>query len=262
MIKNCPICSSKRDVYFKATIINKYEVSYLYCNNCGLLQTEYPYWLEEAYSSAIADADTGLVARNIAISKRLACIIFFFFDPQGRYLDVAGGYGMLTRLMRDIGFDFYWSDLYCENILAKGFEASTTTNEFCAITAFEVLEHIYNPIEFIQKSIKDAGTSTIIFSTDLFEGNPPKPENWWYYAFNTGQHISFYQARTIQFIADKLSMFFYSYKTIHILTYKQINHHILLRIMAGRLGNIGYEYVRKRMNSKILTDHKNLLRNL
>ena len=94
--------------------------------------------VEEAYSNAIADADTGLVARNISISKRLACILFAFNDKQAKYLDIGGGYGLLTRLMRDIGFDFYWSDPYCENILAKGFESSNN-NPISAITAFEVL---------------------------------------------------------------------------------------------------------------------------
>ncbi len=223
MDHTCPICYSQREKYFQSTVLYKYKVDYYYCNNCGFLQSEYPYWLQESYHSAIADADTGLVARNIAISKKLACILYLFFDKQGKYLDVAGGYGMLTRLMRDIGFDFYWSDLYCENILAKGFEAFTTTNTFSAVTAFEVLEHIYDPIEFIQKSMIDAGTSTIIFSTELFQGNPPNPESWWYYSFDTGQHISFYQAKTLQFVASKLSLFFYSYRNFHLRIHKKKN---------------------------------------
>lgn len=260
MIKNCPVCSSKRDICFKATVLKKHEISYLYCNNCGFLQTEEPYWLEEAYNSAIADADTGLVARNIAISKKLACILYSFFDKNGKYLDMAGGYGMLTRLMRDIGFDFYWSDLYCENILAKGFEASITTNQFCAITAFEVLEHVYEPIEFIQKSMKDAGTSTIIFSTDLFYGEPPKPESWWYYAFDTGQHISFYQAKTLEFISNKLSLYFYSHRNIHMFTTQPIIQKNLWKIMAGRLANIYYELIRRNMKSKTFKDYHFLIK--
>ncbi|MBW4561960.1 MAG: class I SAM-dependent methyltransferase [Mojavia pulchra JT2-VF2] len=258
MSKDCPICSCTRDIYFKETILNKYDITYLYCNNCGLLQTEQPYWLEEAYNSAIADVDTGLVARNIAISKKLACILFFFFDKQGKYLDIAGGYGMLTRLMRDIGFDFYWSDLYCENILAKGFEASATTNIFSAITAFEVLEHIYNPIEFIDKSLKDSGTSTIIFSTDLFQGSPPSPQSWWYYSFGTGQHISFYQAKTLKLIADQLSLFFYSYNNFHIMTNRQIKYPFVLEKMSGNFANICCKYVKREMRSKTVTDYNDL----
>jgi hypothetical protein len=263
MIKNCPICSFKREVCFQATVLNKHEISYLYCNNCGFLQTEQPYWLEEAYNSAIADADTGLVARNIAISKKLACTLYSFFDKNGKYLDMAGGYGMLTRLMRDIGFDFYWSDLYCENILAKGFElaGNNSNNSFSAITAFEVLEHIHNPIEFIKKSMDDAGTSTIIFSTELFQGNPPSSE-WWYYSFETGKHISFYQGKTLQFIADELSLLYYSYKNFHIITDKRINQLTLLIIMTKGFSTILYKFIQRKIKSKTLTDHHKIINQL
>ena len=47
---------------------------------------------------------------------------YIFFNKNVAYLDVDGGYGMLTRLMRDYGFHFYWTDPYCQNILARGFE--------------------------------------------------------------------------------------------------------------------------------------------
>lgn len=256
MIENCPICLSERDICFKSTVLNKYSVNYLYCNNCGFLQTEQPHWLEEAYSSAIADADTGLVARNIAISKKLACIIFFLFGKEGKYLDVAGGYGMLTRLMRDIGFDFYWSDLYCTNILARGFELSANEKYLNTITAFEVLEHVYNPIEFIHNSLNEFNTSTIIFSTELFQGNPPNPDNWWYYTLETGQHISFYQLRTLQFIADKLSLNLYSNKNIHMFTDKYKPKKIIWELMTSRFSNVLYKYVKKQMKSKTFSDHK------
>ncbi len=173
----CLICNSSTNRIFYAKVLNKYRIQYFYCSNCGFLHAETPYWLDEAYKSPIADADTGLVSRNIAISKKLACILYFIFDKKGKYLDVGGGYGMLARLMRDIGFDFYWSDIYYENLLAKGFESDTTSPPFTAITCFEVLEHVINPIEFINASSKEAGTSTIIFSTELFEGSPPRPED-------------------------------------------------------------------------------------
>jgi hypothetical protein len=257
IISECPICNSNRKISFKHKILNKYEVNYLSCEKCGLLQTEQPYWLDEAYDNAIADSDTGLVARNISISKKLACVLFSFFEQQGKYLDVGGGYGLLTRLMRDIGFDFYWSDPYCENILAKGFESSNANNPFSAITAFELLEHIHNPLEFIKKSLDDAGTSTIIFSTELFRGNLPSLD-WRYYSFETGQHISFYQERTLQFVADKLSLSFYSCKNFHIITDKRINRLILI-IMISRFSSILYKFFSRKIKSKTLTDNNSIL---
>ena len=71
----CPICQSCREKIFRAKLLQKYEVDYFFCQNCGFLQTEKPYWLEESYQSAIASTDTGLVARNITISKKLTCIL-------------------------------------------------------------------------------------------------------------------------------------------------------------------------------------------
>ncbi|MDM9385348.1 hypothetical protein QUB80_32355 [Chlorogloeopsis sp. ULAP01] len=41
-------------------------MTYYFCEESGLLKTEKPYWLDEAYQEAIADTDTGLVRRNIS----------------------------------------------------------------------------------------------------------------------------------------------------------------------------------------------------
>jgi hypothetical protein len=48
--------------------------------------------------------------RNINLSKMVATILLLFFDFRRKFLDYAGGYGVFVRLMRDIGFDFYWYD--------------------------------------------------------------------------------------------------------------------------------------------------------
>ncbi|MCK5849663.1 MAG: class I SAM-dependent methyltransferase [Kiritimatiellae bacterium] len=253
----CPLCGNTRSICFQAEILKKYQVDYLYCDNCGLLQTEQPYWLKEAYNNVVANTDTGLVSRNITISKKLATMLFFLIDKDGKYADIAGGYGLLTRLMRCIGFDFYWSDLFCENIFAKGFEVSTTKRPFSAITAFEVLEHIHDPVEFIQQSLAEAETSTIIFSTDLFRNHPPESDAWRYYSLNTGQHISFFQRKSIDFLGKRLSLRAYSFGNMHMLTDKHINHYAF-RIMAGRLSYLIYEYVSLRMNTRNFTDHDEL----
>jgi len=121
-------------------------------------------------------------------------------DVDGnRYLDFAGGYGVLTRLMRDRGFDFYWQDPYCKNVFARGFEWENIKGETSSggVTAFEVLEHVPDPLGFVRSALEQARTSNLIFSTLLYEGEPPAPEKWWYYALETGQHISFFRRDTL-----------------------------------------------------------------
>src|SRR5215831_8216569 len=81
----CPICSGSRRELFQAKLLKKYEVHYFLCGTCGLIQTEQPYWLDEAYSSAIADADTGLVSRNLEIAEKLAGLLYFCLDPNAQY---------------------------------------------------------------------------------------------------------------------------------------------------------------------------------
>lgn len=253
----CPLCQSDRENVFNAVLLKKHVIDYWYCDECGLLQTEEPFWLEEAYADVIATADTGLVARNLAISRKLSMLLYWSFDRRGNYVDSGGGYGMLTRLMRDIGFSFFWYDDYCKNLLARGFEANKVAGDVAAVTAFEVLEHVTDPLAFVARCLEENSSSTIILSTELFHGKPPDPEDWWYYTPDTGQHVSFYQRRTLELLARKLSLNLYSHRDIHILTDKKINKW-LFRLAMSKAAWIGYAWARLRMDSLTDQDHQDI----
>ena len=189
---------------FFAKILNKYNIKYYYCDYCGFLQTEEPHWLKEAYSNPISIIDTGVMARNIGMSKITAVVLYFLFNKYGKFLDFAGGYGFLTRLMRDIGFDFYWNDPHSTNLLARGFEATSKNYKYKLVTAFEVFEHFAEPIKEIESILQFS--DNILFSTELLPSTLPKPGEWWYYALEGGQHISLYSYKTLKYIARKYNM--------------------------------------------------------
>lgn len=217
---NCIICNSELKPIFKTKVLNKYDVQYFVCPVCGLIQTEKPYWIEEAYKSSINDTDLGLLQRNLSLIKISKKIISFAFNKRGKFLDFAAGYGLFVRLMRDYGYDFYWQDLYTENIFAKGFEYKDEKIDL--ITTFESFEHFVNPICEIEKLFKIS--KNILFSTELYPEPIPNPDKWWYYASFHGQHIVFYSKKTFKFIANKYGVNYYTNgKNIHLLTEKKIS---------------------------------------
>ncbi|MFM6453388.1 MAG: methyltransferase domain-containing protein, partial [Planktothrix sp.] len=112
----CKVCDSQSNYFATAQILNKYDINYFQCLNCGFVQTEEPYWLEEAYSNAIAMSDVGLVFRNLMFSDLTSTLIFNFFDHNSKFLDYGAGYGLFVRLMRDKGFNFYGFDKFCKNL--------------------------------------------------------------------------------------------------------------------------------------------------
>jgi len=239
----CPVCGARRAHAFTHLILGRHQVDFVTCPRCGLLQTEEPHWLAEAYSDPIAASDVGLVQRNHQLAETTACLLHRSL-PAGPYLDAGAGYGLFVRSMRDLGFDFRWSDPYTENLFARGFEDGPGAGPYAAVTAFEVLEHVHDPAAWVRETLERAGASTLVFSQVLFDGPPPGP-NWWYYVFHTGQHVSFYRPSTLDAIAAPLGLRRYSSGDLHVLTDRRLPRGAL-RVARSRLRVPGAMLVRAR----------------
>jgi hypothetical protein len=193
----CKVCGQQSGEVFRAQVLKKYDVAYYRCPGCGFMQTEEPYWLDESYSSAISDLDLGPVNRAITGAQIVESIILAGFDPDGRFIDWGGGYGVFTRLMRDKGYDFFWQDRYCQNLFAKHFVADDDTYEL--MTSFEVFEHLVQPMADIEKML--ARSTNVLFTTQLPPARLTSAAEWWYLSPEHGQHVSIYSVESLQVIA-------------------------------------------------------------
>lgn len=243
--KICPISGDPMAIHCTGRILGKYDVPYYYCASCGLLQTEEPYWLDEAYESAISSLDTGIVYRNLINQSRLEPILYRLFGNNGRFLDVGGGYGLLTRLLRDRGFNCYSYDKYCKNLFAGAFEPEPHFKADCLLS-FEVFEHIVDPLGFLARAFTEYSCRSILFSTTTFEGAPPAPD-WNYYAPESGQHITFYQERSLAALAGKLGCrYVHMGSDLHWISEKELTKWDRLWLLNHRCAKFYGKRVRKK----------------
>ena len=90
-MKKCQICNANMNFFDTATILKKYKVNYWRCQNCGFIETDTPYWLDESYSDAINDADVGLAKRNYMVAEKTAAILKICLPNSKTHLDFGGG---------------------------------------------------------------------------------------------------------------------------------------------------------------------------
>jgi hypothetical protein len=192
----CRLCGTGTTLLFSKTVLGRHEARYHQCAACGLVQTQEPTWLEDAYAEVISAADTGAIARNQHACRVLTVFLNLAGAQRTPCLDWAGGHGVLTRMMRDNGFQFFWEDRYAKNLFAVGFDWRTDLGAPFAVTAFEVLEHLVHPLETM-RAIASLNPRHIITSTQLYGGSAPDP-GWRYLAPETGQHIAFYRRDTLE----------------------------------------------------------------
>ena len=165
-------------------------------NECGSLQTEQPYWLEQAYSSNLSNLDTGAAQRNLHNWMRVYFVAKIFKLKNA--IDFGGGDGLLCRLLKDYGLNCYIQDMYANPTYAQGFtEPDFKTPDL--VVAFEVLEHFTNPCEEL-KALFCADAKVIFISTGIYKNESP---DWWYLAPESGQHIFFYTEQALQYLANK-----------------------------------------------------------
>lgn len=219
----CRICSAKTDIFDNTIIMGKYEATFSQCQECGFIQADNPYWLDESYAEPVSLSDVGMVRRTFLLAQVAIAVISVLLSRNGRYVDYGGGYGLFTRLMRDRGFDFSCFDKYCKNIFAPEFSVSENGEGMCEmVTAFEVMEHLADPLTEFSKML--SFSHNVLVTTELVPSNTPKLNDWWYYGVEHGQHISFYTINSLRILAARHHLFLATNgRNIHFFSKKNVN---------------------------------------
>jgi hypothetical protein len=241
----CNACGADSAAFGTARVLKSHDVTYFQCTSCRFVQTEEPYWLAQAYTTALVAADVGAVERNFELAAITQTVIQHFFRAEATFLDYGAGYGLFVRLMRDRGFDFRWHDRYAENLLSRGFEAAPNENAFELVTAFEVLEHLVDPLVEIEAMLSRSSGS-LLCSTQLLPPTNPRPGEWWYYAPSAGQHVSLYSMESLRRIAARLGSTVVSNgASLHLFTRRGVSQ-TTFRVVTRRVMSVVLNRLRKR----------------
>ncbi|MBU1566596.1 MAG: class I SAM-dependent methyltransferase [Proteobacteria bacterium] len=230
------------------------QIDYFECLSCGYVQTEAPHWLDRAYREAINDSDTGLMMRNQRNARIVLGTMFMLNILEGVAVDCAGGYGILVRMLRDYGINALWSDPYCKNLVACGFEHESGSADL--VTAFEAFEHFKQPSIELDRLLEIS--PNVLFSTNIIPEPTPKTDEWWYYGKEHGQHIGFFKFRTLQYLAQERGLNLLSNgSSHHLFTSKNINNNLWNLMM--RFNKIVPRLLSRKLTSKTWQDHVHIV---
>lgn len=229
----CRVCEGTSHCFADELVMGRHRVRYYRCASCGFVQTEEPFWLEAAYGEAITAGDVGLVRRNLRIATVTRLLLTLLFDPAKKFIDYGGGYGLFVRLMRDAGYDFRRFDPHCDNIFARGFDATLSDAPFELLTAFEVFEHLPDPVAATADMLRFS--DSIFFTTEL-SAAAACPAECGYYGLEHGQHVSFFTLGSLRVLAERHGLRLYSDGRFrHLLTPRRLPRPLFVAASTHRL---------------------------
>jgi 2-polyprenyl-3-methyl-5-hydroxy-6-metoxy-1,4-benzoquinol methylase len=154
-------------------------------------------------------------------------------------------------MLRDRGLDFRWSDQHADNIFARGFEDDG--GSYSWVTLIEVFEHLLSPLEFFRAIVDKHQPEALFFTTEVKTVRVP-PQHWWYWGFETGQHVGFASQRSLEIIAQRIGYDLVSIGGHHLLS-RNSHHTRAFRAACSRLRAPLAALGRRMMRSRTMADH-------
>ena len=196
----CRLCGAEAGLHFVRHHHDRDRIRYYLCSGCGSLQTEEPFWLDDAYAQTDEPNLDTFAEERVLLNRAVVFMLFALcgLDMQGdKLVDWGGGTGLLVRLLRDAGIDAYHYDRYERNHYASGFGFHAEAS-YRFVTSFEVWEHYAHPARELQQ-VFALNPDFLLVSTSLFEGHGP---DWAYLGPDKSQHVFFYSDKAARLIAS------------------------------------------------------------
>ncbi len=184
-------------------------VDYFLCDGCGFcFAPEFQSWTlaefsEEIYNDDYVNVDPEYVSDRPSGSARDFHRLYGAQLHRIRHLDYGGGSGLMSKILRDHGWDSQSYDPVVEpekDVAGLG--------AFNLITAIEVFEHVPDVNALADRLAQlCAPEGAIIFTTFCSDGQIArgKPLSWWYAAPRNG-HISLYSQESLSILMRKRGM--------------------------------------------------------
>jgi SAM-dependent methyltransferase len=179
----------------------RFDAHYHECARCQALQVPQPFWLDEAYREEGAppawNPDRGRWVRNFSVYCYLVALHRAgLWQSAPQLLDYGGGYGLLTQMLFDAGYDAWQTDPYVARPFLAGHRFLADLNavpdqSFDGILAFEVFEHLTDPAligRLFRRLLRPDGT--VVISTGVYEPGNHGPD--WPYLNSLEQHVTFW----------------------------------------------------------------------
>lgn len=192
----CRLCGGHVRKQFELLVLGRHQVGYYHCTQCGSLQCEYPFWLQEAYELNLSSLDAGAVQRSL--SNAAAVVAIAGLTRCKNIVDFGGGDGLLCRLLRDYGLNCFVDDKFAAPTYAQGFTHPNFLRPDILL-AFEVIEHFAEPAVELAR-LFDVQADIVMVSTELYS---QQRADWWYLTPSTGQHLFFYSRQALLKVADR-----------------------------------------------------------
>ncbi len=214
----CKLCSTQTIVWEDS----QFNHHYYYCPHCELISQEQREYPNEQESIKIYEQHNNSIENEgyVQMFKGFLDETVMPFRNKGKKaLDFGSGPSPVLAeiLKRDYGYDVNIYDLFYAN------DNSYKHCIYDLITSTEVIEHVDQPLGFLENLAMHIGDDGVIGIMTLFHTNNKEHFMDWFYRRDI-THISFYTPKTFQYMAKHLGLELIYHDNKRCLALKKVKH--------------------------------------